>query len=219
MRKFDAVLLDMDGTLVDSEKLYDRADEQMFENLGITVTHEERVSLVGINLKMGTSLLLKLHPEINMTFDELFEVYENSLLGALQNAEDLALIPGVEEWLKTLKASGVKMAVASSSTKKMVDHVVERLGLRDYVEYVINGEMIRNSKPDPEIFLLAAKELGIKPENCAVLEDSGAGIEAAKAAGMYCVAYSGTNVHGVDQSRADVVIDEYTNETLKYLLG
>ena len=66
---------------------------------------------------------------------------------------------------------------------------------------------------------LAAKELGVQPENCAVLEDSGAGIEAAKAAGMYCVAYSGTNVHGVDQSRADVVVDEYTNETLKYLVG
>ena len=219
MPKFDAVLLDMDGTLVDSEKLYDKADEAMFEKLGITVTAEERLALVGINLKAGTRLLLNFHPEINMTYEELADAYEVSLLGALQNAKDLALISGVEEWLQTLKESGIKMAVASSSTKKMVDYVVDRLNLRNYVQYVINGEMIQNSKPDPEIFLRAAEALGVSPEKCAVLEDSGAGIQAAKAAGMYCVAYSGANVHGADQSAADVIIDEYTEETLAYLLG
>ena len=219
MRKFDAVLLDMDGTLVDSEKLYDGADELMFEKLGITVTQEERLALVGINLKAGTRLLLDFHPEINMSYEKLCDVYEKSLLGALQNAKDLTLISGVEEWLTELKANGVKMAVASSSTKKMVDYVVDRLNLRDYVQFVINGEMIQNSKPNPEIFLRAAEALGVEPGKCAVLEDSGAGIEAAKNAGMFCVAYSGTNVHGVDQSGADVIIDEYTEKTLCHLLG
>lgn len=219
MRKFDAVLLDMDGTLVDSEKLYDKADEQMFEKLGITITAEERLALVGINLKAGTKLLLDFHPEINIAYEELADMYEESLLGALRNAPELKLISGVEDWLVALKERGVKMAVASSSTKKMVDYVVDRLNLRNYVQFVINGEMIQNSKPNPEIFLKAAEALGVAPERCAVLEDSGAGIEAAKTAGMFCVAYSGTNVHGLDQSRADVIIDEYTEKTLKYLLG
>ena len=84
MRKFDAVLLDMDGTLVDSEKLYDRADELMFEKLGITVTQEERLALVGINLKAGTRLLLDFHPEINMSYEKLCDVYEITI-----TAEDM----------------------------------------------------------------------------------------------------------------------------------
>ncbi|MBE6915504.1 MAG: HAD family phosphatase [Ruminococcaceae bacterium] len=219
MRKFDAVLFDMDGVLIDSESLYSKADEEMFRFLEIDVTMEERVALVGVNLKSGSKLLLEYHPEIKYTYDELMEIYENSLLAALQNADELALIPGVEQWLKSLHEAGVKLAVASSSTKKMVDYIVERFGLLRYVDFVINGDMVTKSKPDPEIFLRAAEGVGVAPERCAVVEDSKPGICAAKDAGMYCVAFSGANVFGADQSQADVCVDEYTEETLCHLLG
>ena len=101
----------------------------------------------------------------------------------------------------------------------MVDHVVFRFGLDKIMDYVINGDMVTNGKPDPEIFLKAAAALGVAPERCAVVEDSVAGIEAAHRAGMFCLAYAGANVHGVDQSAADAIIDIYNKETLRHLLG
>lgn len=218
MRRFDAVLFDMDGVLIDSESLYTGAMEKMFRSLKISITPEERMSLVGINMKSGTELLLSLHPELNLTYDEMANVYETSLLSALQEAESLTLIPGVEQWLSTLHDAGVKLAVASSSTRKMVGYIVERFGLERYVDFVINGDMVIESKPAPEIFLRAAENVGVSPKRCAVVEDSEAGIQAAKAAGMYCVAFAGANVHGADQSGADICVDVYTEKTLQYLL-
>lgn len=218
MKRFDAVLFDMDGVLIDSESLYTSAMEKMFRSLKIMLSREERLALVGINMKKGTEYLLSLHPELDLTYDEMANIYETSLLSALQEAESLTLIPGVEQWLCNLHDAGVKLAVASSSTRKMVGYIVERFGLERYVDYVINGDMVTESKPAPEIFLRAAENVGVLPERCAVVEDSEAGIQAAKSAGMYCVAFSGANVHGADQSCADIQIDAYTERTLQILL-
>lgn len=219
MKRFDAILFDMDGTLVDSESRYAEADKKMYRSLGLELTPKDSKALIGVNLKAGSRYILETYPQLTITQTEMEQMYAASLLRCLQEAEDLTLIDGMEDWLKTLKAAGYKMAVASSSTTDMVECVVERFGLRRYVDYVINGDMVEQGKPNPEIFLKAAAALGVNPERCAVVEDSGAGIRAAKSAGMFCVAYSGANVHGEDQSQADVCIDEYTEETLVHLLG
>ena len=217
--KFDAIIFDMDGVLLDSESRYVHGDVRMYEQLGLTLTPEDSAGLLGVNLTSGSQFILDTHPELSLTLDEMKAIYAASLLRCLEEAEDLTLMDGVEEWLSALKAAGVKMAVASSSTADMVDHVVDRFHLRDYMDYVINGAMVQNGKPDPEIFLKAAAALGVSPDRCAVVEDSAAGIRAAHDAGMYCLAYSGANVHGVDQSAADAVVDVYNKETISYLLG
>ncbi len=217
--KFDAIIFDMDGVLIDSESRYVHADERMYRELGLELTLEDSKGLLGVNLKSGSLFILSAHPELKLTLGEMQEIYAASLLRCLEESEDLALMDGMEEWLYALKAAGVKLAVASSSTKPMVDHVVCRFGLDKIMDYVINGDMVTNGKPDPEIFLKAAAALGVAPERCAVVEDSVAGIEAAHRAGMFCLAYAGANVHGVDQSAADAIIATYNKETLRHLLG
>jgi len=217
--KFDAVIFDMDGVLLDSESRYVQGDVRMYRELGLELTPEDSKGLLGVNLTSGSQFILDTHPELGLTLDEMKAIYAASLLRCLEEAEDLTLMDGVEAWLRDLKTAGVKMAVASSSTADMVNHVVDRFHLRDYMDYVINGDMVTNGKPDPEIFLKAAAALGVTPERCAVVEDSTAGIQAARDAGMFCLAYSGANVHGVDQSGADVIVNTYTKETLKHLLG
>ena len=84
---------------------------------------------------------------------------------------------------------------------------------------VIHGEMVRVAKPDPEIFLLAAERIGMQPEHCTVIEDSTFGIRAAKAAGMRCLAYTGANVHHLDNSEADARFDAYTEENYDKYFG
>lgn len=210
-----AVIFDMDGVLIDSEPLYYRGDVKMFEKLGLEMTQEDSQLLLGTTPRKGATNILNRHPEISCTLEELVEMYEWSLLNALKTSEELCLIDGVYDWILRLDKMGVPMAIASSSTKDMVDYIADRFGLSKIMKEIVNGQMITKSKPDPEIFLLAADKLGMSPENCTVIEDSSFGVSAAKAAGMRCLAYTANNIHGVDLSAADARFDVYNNENFE----
>jgi len=95
------------------------------------------------------------------------------------------IFPGVLKLLTDLKKNNFRIALASSS--KNATTVIGKLGIKSWFEVIVDGNMIKNSKPDPEIFLTAAKKLGVQPEECVVIEDAEAGVEAAKRAGMKCV--------------------------------
>ncbi|HRW64005.1 MAG TPA: HAD-IA family hydrolase, partial [Bacteroidales bacterium] len=110
------------------------------------------------------------------------------------------LLPGAKEFLQELKSEGYKIAIGSSS--KNAATILERIGYLDYFDAIVDGNKIKNSKPDPEVFLKAAAELGIKPENCVVFEDAQAGIEAAIRAGMKTIGVGSPET----LSEADVVI-------------
>ena len=105
-----------------------------------------------------------------------------------------AILPGVMDNLEALKKAGVKVAVGSSS--KNTSMILSKIGLSDYFDVVVDGNQIKNSKPDPEVFLKASELLQIAPENCMVVEDSDAGILAAKKAGMISLAVK--NARGAD---------------------
>jgi HAD superfamily hydrolase (TIGR01509 family) len=100
--------------------------------------------------------------------------------------------PGLVEFLKELKAKGVKMAVGSSGPRANVEFVLDRCGIAEYFEAIADGDMIAKGKPDPEVFLLAAKLLGKSPDECIVVEDAPVGIEAGKRAGMTVIAMETT---------------------------
>ena len=214
-----AVIFDMDGVLIDSEPLYYRADQQMFERLGIPFTRADVQGLVGVNSRAGAAGILQRHPELCCSVEELDAIYRESLLGALKNNPALCLIDGVSDWIAALRRDGYRMAIASSSTAPMVSYIVERFALDRVMGAVIHGEMVRVAKPDPEIFLLAAERIGMQPEHCTVIEDSTFGIRAAKAAGMRCLAYTGVNVHHLDNSEADARFDAYTEENYDKYFG
>lgn len=213
-----AVIWDMDGVLIDSETRYKISDAKMFKELGIDeFTEADSKYLLGVTPRSGARNILDHHPEVEKSWDELTEIYAQSLYDAIALDPTLTLVDGLDEWLPTLKKDGYKLAIASSSTRKMVMHIVERFGLDKIMDAVICGDMITKSKPDPEIFLLAAEKMGVEPENCTVVEDSAAGITAAGRAGMRCIAFNGANIHHFDQSKADVIIETFNMDDYKKL--
>jgi HAD superfamily hydrolase (TIGR01509 family) len=118
-------------------------------------------------------------------------------------------IPGVIKQLKELKNKDIPMAVASSSDQETIEIIMDKSGLGKYFQHVISSDQIGKSKPEPDIFLYTAKLLGFGPESCMVIEDSNNGIKAAKAANIYCVAFSGASSDNQDQSMADIRIGTF----------
>lgn len=110
------------------------------------------------------------------------------------------------------------MAVASSSDKSIIDIILDKSGLRKYFYHTVSSGEIGKSKPEPDVFLHAAKLFGVAPENCIVFEDSKNGIKAAKAAGMYCIAYSGGDSGNQDQSQADHRIVDFNEIDVEMFL-
>ncbi|MFZ2492972.1 MAG: HAD family phosphatase [Thermoanaerobaculia bacterium] len=101
---------------------------------------------------------------------------------------DLQLLPGAEPALRSLHARAVRMAVTSSAVRSSIAAILERFGLLDCFELIVDGSEVVVGKPDPEAYLVTAARLGVTPAGCVVFEDSTVGVQAAKAAGMFCVA-------------------------------
>ena len=146
--------------------------------------------------------------------NSLADKKNNWFVDYLKHMKPDEIFPGVKELLVRLRDSNLRVGLASSSKNAMM--VVELLGIRQDFDTIIDGTMIVNSKPDPEIFLLAAKRLGISPERCLVFEDAEAGVEAALSAGMKCIGVGNLATLG----KANIVIEhtgQFTMELLKQL--
>jgi HAD superfamily hydrolase (TIGR01509 family) len=117
-------------------------------------------------------------------------------------------IPGLEKFLEDLDKHNITMAIATSGIQVNIDFMFEHVPIKQYFNKIINSNDIEKGKPDPEIFLKTAEELGILPENCVVFEDSIAGVQSGKAAGMKVVALTTTHTKE-ELGEADLVIDDY----------
>jgi HAD superfamily hydrolase (TIGR01549 family) len=120
--------------------------------------------------------------------------------------------------LKKLKSKRIKLAIGSSSTKKQIKYVLNKLDIAHLFDSVVGAEDIDHSKPDPEIFLKAAAELNAHPSECLVVEDSKLGVEAAKRAHMKCVGYRNPNSGDQDLSKADIVTNDFSKLKITTLL-
>jgi beta-phosphoglucomutase len=135
------------------------------------------------------------------------------------------LLPGVRELLDGLHARGVKQAVGSSAPRGNLDLILRITDSRRYFDAIVGMEDTTRGKPDPQVFLVAAEKLGVPPSRCVVLEDAVAGVEAAKAGGMKCVAVTFVGHHGADRltaAGADRVVrcfTEITADDVVALLG
>lgn len=121
--------------------------------------------------------------------------------------KDIRPIEGAVELIKSLHSKKIPLAVASSSNVKFIDKVLGSLKIKKYFNKIVSGDHVSNGKPDPEIFLLAAKQLGVEPKDCVVIEDAINGMEAAKRAGMKCV--------GLVESKSEVYPTKYLVISLK----
>ena len=124
-------------------------------------------------------------------------------------------MPGVQKLLDALKERKIRMALASSSTIEVISIILAKTGLASYFDTVVDCIEAGAGKPDPAIFLLAQKKLGVPKEYCVILEDSANGIKAATAAGIYCIAFNGPGSEHQDQSAANWRISSFSEITEK----
>lgn len=179
-----AVIFDLDGVLVSTDECHYQAWKRMSdeENIPFDRTINER--LRGVSRMESLDIILeKSNKDYSSTEKtEMATRKNNYYVQLIQSLTSDDLLPGALHTVKTLKANGIKIAVGSSS--KNAPTLLQRLGIEDIFDAVAEGNDISRSKPDPEVFLLAASRMNIPPENCLVVEDADSGIEAAKRAGM-----------------------------------
>ena len=177
---FDAVLFDMDGLLFDSERLGLEVIGRISREMGTPVPRDVILQTVGCNRALSREIYLSYEPRLDYEgLRDRFtaEMTRLSVLG------QIPLKPGAEALLRRLEALGIPRAVASSSPRGVVESYLRGSGIASLVDCLVCGDEITRSKPDPEVFLLAAQALGASPERCLVLEDSLNGIRSGHAAG------------------------------------
>ena len=205
-----AVLFDLDGVIVSTDEYHYRAWKRMADAEGVYFDRKINERLRGVSRMASLEIVLEkasrpYTSEEKQAMAEKKNLWYQQLIGQLTPA---ALLPGALEFLKAVRAEGLKTAVASSS--KNAGRILERVGLADSFDAVVTGADIRHSKPDPEVFLLAAGRVGVEPIRCLVVEDSYAGIDAASAGGMrslgvgYAAGYGGADFHAANLAAADI---------------
>jgi len=205
----------MDGVLVNSEPHYVRMEKKNFRMLGLDISEEEHRSFQG-SATDHMWRVLKEKYELKKSVDELVEMTNKLTYPWFESLETIEIMPGVEAFIKFIYSKKIPLALASSSYPDVIELVLAKTGLKKYFSVVVNSTMAGKSKPAPDIFLLTANLLKVNPEECLVIEDSTNGIQAAKNAGMYCVAFAGPGSELQDQSRADAVIREFS-EVMPYI--
>ena len=181
----EAVIFDLDGVLVHTDRFHYLAWKQLSDEKGIYFDEDINQRLRGVSRMESLEIILERYdgPELsseekNEIATKKNEVYRSYL--AKMTPQDVS--DDVKDTIHKLRAGGFKLAVGSSS--RNTQFILDKTGLADDFDEVADGTMITRTKPDPEVFLLAAQKLGIDPSKCLVVEDAVAGIEAGKAAGM-----------------------------------
>ncbi|MFQ6558700.1 HAD family phosphatase [Pseudomonas sp. Lb2C1-1] len=201
MTAIQGFIFDMDGVLVDSEPVYMKQERHSYARYGVMLNETELSRFVGTTQRHMWNAI-KTEYGLAQSLDCLMAEHHQQLVDAL-NSEPLPPMPGVTQLLGTLNKAGIPCAVASSSPRELVEIVLRKAGLHIFFTEIVCGDDIEHSKPDPAIFLMAAKRLGIAPSSCVVIEDSAHGVAAAKAATMFCIGLLNPNSGQQDLSAAN----------------
>lgn len=182
-----ACIFDLDGVIVDTAHYHFLAWKRLADELGIRFTVEDNERLKGVSRMQSMEILLSLGSVALSEHDKetLANKKNTWFVDYVERMMPEEIYPGVKALLEQLRKQGIKTGLASSS--KNAKTVIQRLRIESYFDVVVDGTMVVHSKPDPEIFLLAASKLGVNTKDCVVFEDAEAGVEAALAAGMKCV--------------------------------
>lgn len=217
MGKIEAFIFDLDGTLMDSEVLYVEASKKALELRGVTISRQESVDLVyGKGWSVIWDEVTSRFPDAYKASEEMEEVIRELFL-ELRSRQDIR-IPGSVAQLRRLAAK-YPVVVVSGSPRLDVEAGVRLLGIASELDFYMGSEDYHSGKPDPTCFLVAAQRLKLPPERCLVFEDSSAGVRAAKAAGMYCVALKRKNAPPQDLTGADEVFADLAHFDLGAFLA
>jgi len=208
-----AVIFDMDGVIVDTEKYHEMAYRRVSDIAGSKINDKEVVKLKGVTAVEIFQYLFKKH-NIKKNPKKYALIKDNVYRSFLKNIRPL---PGVLNLLKRLKKKKIKIALASSGSRLNVQFILKKLKIKTYFDAVVNGEQVKKGKPNPEIFLKAAKELKVNPKECIVIEDAVNGVKAAKKANIYCAAIT-TTFPRSKLKDADIIIDKLSELDIENLI-
>ena len=192
MSNIKAIIFDLDGVLLSTDRFHFLAWKKLADRMGINFTEKDNERLRGVSRMESLEIVLSLSEKpLSLSEDEkvaLATEKNDCYREYLKTLTPADVADEVRETLATLRKMGYPLAVGSSS--KNTRFILSQTELTDAFDAIADGNDIKNSKPDPEVFLKAAALIGIAPENCAVIEDAEAGLEAANRGGMLSVAYA-----------------------------
>ncbi|WP_455486750.1 HAD family hydrolase [Clostridium sp.] len=203
-----AVIFDMDGVIFDTEKVYLDIWTEVFEKYGYKMTKELYVTVMGTGRKNVIKTFLENFGD-DLPIEKMYEEKDNQLFYRIEN-QGIPLKEGVKELFSMLKEKDYKIALATSAKKERVEKQIKDKWLKESFDAIVCGDDVEKGKPSPDIFLKAAKEIDVEPENCFVVEDSPAGIKAAFSGGM-------KGIHVEDLKVADEEILKYCQKNFKNL--
>ncbi len=201
-----AVIFDMDGVLIDSEPLHLEAANVVLGREGAHLSAADNEEYLGSNEQVYWTALVERF-SLKLSAEHYIRERHGVLVDILKDR--LPVAPGVAAFLAELRRRGLPVALASSSERDLIDHVVQEGGLSSYFVAIASGDEVRQSKPDPEIFLLAASRMGVSPEDCLVFEDSKNGVTAAHRAGMCCVRVVTETTRALSMPHVAAVIESF----------
>ena len=203
-----AVIFDMDGVIVNSEPLHHLAYKKMFKEFKLDVSNSLYESFTG---QSTYSICKQLCDIFNLNKDpnELVLSKRKHFKIIFENDSSFEMIEGALNLIKDYFENNITLVLASSASMTNIDRIFKKFDLNKYFKAKISGADLKESKPNPEIFIKAAQLAGFKKEECIVIEDSTSGINAAKSAQIYCVGYDSLNSKNQNYDKADLVINDF----------
>lgn len=208
----EAVIFDMDGVIVDTEPGYYSAVNDYLSGFHVSVSREFNKQLIGVSYSRIWELLEKEFKLSGITMQDFITGMERCRKKRIA-AEGYTPVNGTLQLMENLYKAGIRMAIASSSPSTEIQEVMDAVNIRRYISaFASAGNECKEGKPNPEVFLLAADKLNVKPKNCLVIEDASPGILAANNAGMHSIGYQ-SSFGGQDLRNADIIVSSMTDIT------
>ncbi|MBD3628624.1 hexitol phosphatase HxpB [Cyclobacterium sp.] len=201
-----AVIFDMDGVIIDTEKIWKQAEKEIFSSFGVKVTEEHSKVTQSMTTSQVTQFWHEKFPWRHKSLKEVEQMVVSRVTELIASEE--CLIKGVKAFIEKLKSKNYKIGLATNSPYVLIPTVLDRFEIAHFFDTVSSAEFEEKGKPDPAIYYTTARKLHVDPKDCLVIEDSYSGILAAKQAGMTVAAFSNGNMQ-IEFEMADYRIDSF----------
>ncbi len=214
-----ACVFDMDGVLIDTEPVWRRVERDVFARVGVELDEAQLRETWGMRIEEVVDHWYRVRPWHGVRPRAVQREIVREMVEHVRG-EGVGL-PGAVEAVTAARDAGLLVAIASSSSRELIDAVVERLGIAHLIDAVCTADDEKLGKPDPAVYVSAARSLGVAPHECLAVEDSPAGVRSAKAAGLHCVAVRTDAVAAAEIEAADMTLEsvrDLTPELLRALV-
>ena len=211
-----AIIFDMDGVLVNSEPLHRKAYFNMFEEFNLNVSNRLYESFTGKSTSTICKELCEIF-ELSISHEKLMFSKRKHFKTIFDNDPEFKMIDGALSLIKNYFYNNLTLILASSASMTNINRIFKKFDLDKFFKAKISGADLKESKPNPEIFIKAAKLSGFKKSECIVIEDSTNGVIASKSAGIYCIGFNSPNSKNQNYDKADLVVSNFNEIRFDYL--